>query len=295
MTTNLRKSSLITIILTSLIVLALCAVSIGLLFVSGLSFNRLTQVSIGTLTIVGLVVWLNLRARRRWLEALNHDTETLARMVGDEQRESGRPIYTAELAPLCKVVREERERLVHLGLTDYLSKAGNRRALEQWLRDFHNDPEAGAPVSVLLIDIDHFKEINDKYGHQVGDRVIESFVHLLKHRVRRYDLIARLGGDEFCVVFPKTDLNIAASLAGRLRAQLPSVIELTDNLFHPLSWTGGMSVTDPFDNAYDKVLWRADQALIRAKDNGRNQTKICRPTKFTSPPPPAQSTSEVLH
>ncbi|MDH3636886.1 MAG: GGDEF domain-containing protein [Gammaproteobacteria bacterium] len=295
MTTNLRKSSLVTILVTAMIIIALCAVSIWLLFVSGLSLNRLTMASAGTISVVSLIVWLNLRARRRWLEALDHDTEALAQMVGNEQHQSdqGR-IQTVELAPLCKVVREERERLVHLGMTDYLSKAGNRRALEQWLRDFHLNPETGAPVSVLLIDIDHFKQINDSYGHKVGDRVIENFVHLLKNRVRGYDLIARLGGDEFCVVFPKTDLNIAASLAGRLRAQLPSVIELAENLYHPLSWTGGMSVTDPFDGAYDKVLWRADQALIRAKDSGRNQTKICRPSKIINSPA-MQAAPELLH
>ncbi len=293
--TNLRQSSLITIVVTAVIVIALSVVSTWLLFVSGLALNRVAAVAVGTLTVVALVVWLNLRARRRWLEALDHDTEALAQMVGDENYGSDQDrIFTAELAPLCKVVREERERLVHLGMTDYLSKAGNRRALEQWLRDFHLNPETGAPVSVLLIDIDHFKQINDKYGHKVGDRVIENFVHLLKHRVRHYDLIARLGGDEFCVVFPKTDLNIAASLAGRLRAQLPSVIELAENLYHPLSWTGDMSVTDPFDNAYDKVLWRADQALIRAKDGGRNQTKICRPSKFAGAPP-LQASPELLH
>ena len=293
--TNLRKSSLITILVTATIVIALSAVSTWLLFVSGLSLNRLAVVAVGTLAVVALIVWLNLRARRRWLEALNRDTEALTQLAGDEHYRSGQDqIFTAELAPLSKVVREERERLVHLGMTDYLSKAGNRRALEQWLRDFHVNPETGAPVSVLLIDIDHFKQINDRYGHKVGDRVIENFVHLLKHRVRRYDLIARLGGDEFCVVFPKTDLSIAASLAGRLRAQLPSVIELAENRYHPLSWTGGMSVTDPFDSAYDQVLWRADQALIRAKDSGRNQTKICRPSKFADSPA-LQATHELLH
>ncbi len=250
-------------------------VSLGWLYASGVPFRSLVGPLFGFAVIVPVVLWLNFRARRQWLEALGHDAKFLAHMVG---RRSGRhlntELYTDELRPLSEVVQKERHKLIVLGLTDPLCDVGNRRALEQWLHTFFDRPETKAPVSVLLIDLDHFKDINDRYGHDMGDQVIKKFAAELRNRVRECDLIARMGGDEFCIVFPQTRLSVAMALAGRLRTQLPISIEVTKGVLHTLRWTGGLSVTDPFDISFKEVLKRADRALLIAKNQGRNRTEI---------------------
>lgn len=237
--------------------------------------QSLISPAVGAGIVLSLVLWLNLRARGQWLKALSHDAKLLAQMAG---RRSGMhlrtELYTDELKPLSKLVQAERQKLIILGLTDPLCDVGNRRALEQWLRRLFARPETKAPVSILLIDLDHFKDINDRYGHDIGDQVIKKFAVELKDRVRECDLIARMGGDEFCIVFPQTRLSVAMSLAGRLRTQMPSTMEVTEGVFHALGWTGGLSVTDAFDMNYKQVLKRADRALLNAKHQGRNRTKI---------------------
>jgi diguanylate cyclase (GGDEF)-like protein len=257
------------------LMVGLIVVSLGSLYVSGVPVRDLIAPAVGAGIVLLLVVWLNLRARGQWLRALSHDAKLLAQMAG---RRSGlhlrTELYTDELKPLSKLVQQERQKLIILGLTDPLCDVGNRRALEQWLRRLFERSETKAPVSILLIDLDYFKEINDRYGHDIGDRVIRNFAVELKDQVRERDLIARMGGDEFCVVFPQTSLTMAMSLAVRLRTQLPSTMEVTDGVFHTLGWTGGLSVTDPFDMNYKQVLKRADRALFNAKHQGRNRTKI---------------------
>ncbi len=251
------------------------AVSLAWLYASGVPFRSLLGPLLGMAMVLPVVLWLNLRARRQWLKALSHDAKLLAHMVG---RRSGRhlntELYTDELRPLSEVVQKERNKLIVLGLTDPLCDVGNRRALEHWLHAFFDRPETKAPVSVLLIDLDHFKDINDRYGHDIGDQVIKKFASELRNQVRECDLIARMGGDEFCIVFPQTRLSVAMALAGRLRSQLPISIEVTRGVLHTLRWTGGLSVTDPFDVSFKEVLKRADRALLIAKNQGRNRTEI---------------------
>ncbi len=275
MSNNLRKSSLATLVLTLALVAALMAVCFASLWFSGVPLQDLIAPIVAAIVVLTLVLWLNLRARSQWLRALSHDAKLLAQLAG---RRSGlhlrTELYTDELKPLSKLVQEERRKLIILGLTDPLCDVGNRRALEQWLRRLFERPETKAPVSILLIDLDYFKDINDQYGHDIGDEVIKNFAVELKERVRERDLIARMGGDEFCVVFPQTRLPVAMSLVSRLRAQLPVTMQVTKDVFHTLGWTGGLSVTDPLDLNYKQVIQRADRALLNAKHQGRNLTKI---------------------
>ena len=291
--TSLRKSSLLTLVLTTALMVALVLVCLGTLYASGIPTPNLIAPGLGALGVLALVLWLNLRARRRWLEALRHDAKLLAQMVG---RRSGlhleTELYTDELKPLSKVVQKERKKLLVLGHTDPLCDVGNRRALEHWLLRLFERPETKVPVSILLIDLDHFKEINDRYGHDIGDQAIRRFAMELKYRVRKRDLIARMGGDEFCVVFPYTRLSVAMSLAGRLREELPLTVELSKGVFQALGWTGGLSVTDPFDHDYKEVLKRADRALLKAKNQGRNRTKIF---ELAAPENNGKTRQSVLH
>lgn len=272
---NLHNSSLGTMYATTAIVAGLCALGLWHVLRAGSPgttvFAYLTACALGILLIIGL----HLLARRRWLNALRQDAELLVRQALEGGVGGKATIQHDELRAVSQAMNSERHRLVELGFTDHLCNVGNRRALEHWLSSCFADPRTRAPISLLLIDMDHFKEINDIYGHKIGDQVINQFAQLLKQRVRRGDLVARLGGDEFCVLYPNTRLHVAQSLARRIRANLPAMLELESDSFLPLRWTGGLSVSDPFDSHYDEVLWRADQALIQAKSGGRNQTRVC--------------------
>ena len=133
------------------------------------------------------------------------------------------------------------------------------------------------PSALLIIDLDHFKAVNDQYGHDAGDTLITEFANILKMNVRGTDFVARLGGDEFCIIYTYTSLHQAEEMAYFLRERLPEKIQLPRGGHYKLRWTGGISLMNPMDKAYSDVLWRADQALIRAKEAGRNLTLVVGP------------------
>jgi diguanylate cyclase (GGDEF)-like protein len=128
---------------------------------------------------------------------------------------------------------------------------------------------------VLIIDVDHFKLVNDEHGHDAGDALIVGFSEALRAVVRNTDFIARLGGDEFCIIYTYTRLDKAKDLVERLRRELPRYINLPKGVVHTLRWTGGLSSMRDSDRKFDDVLWRADQALLQAKQGGRNNTRVC--------------------
>lgn len=168
----------------------------------------------------------------------------------------------------------ERRRLANLGLTDHLSRLPNRRALEERLQALFVQSGGGFPMSVLLVDLDHFKQVNDNFGHDAGDALILRFATELRRAVRDTDFVARLGGDEFCLIFPYTDLPEAERLAQTLRRRLPRTLDLKPGATYLVRWTGGLSATRRDDRRYDQVLWRADRALLAAKEAGRNRTTV---------------------
>lgn len=158
--------------------------------------------------------------------------------------------------------------------TDALTGISNRRALdERGLYELRRSTRSGKKTSVILLDIDHFKQINDGYGHTVGDRVIQAVAHMLSTSLRSTDHIGRWGGEEFLVILPETDASEAALLAERMRsaiAILPilkqPVIKATISL--GLASTTSQGVTE---EAWSELVKAADAALHRAKDEGRNR------------------------
>jgi diguanylate cyclase (GGDEF)-like protein len=172
---------------------------------------------------------------------------------------------------------EEQQKLKDMGLIDHLSKLGNRRHFENRLKELFESSKSNGPSSVLIIDVDHFKAVNDKHGHDAGDALIVGFASALRKVVRQTDVLSRLGGDEFCIIYTYAGMDRAAVFAERLRKQLPREISLTKGVIHHLRWTGGLSTMTDEDSKPDDVLWRADQALLRAKESGRNNTKLYDP------------------
>jgi diguanylate cyclase (GGDEF)-like protein len=157
---------------------------------------------------------------------------------------------------------------------DHLSQVHNRRSFEARQRKIFRTLAEGFPHSLLLLDIDRFKHVNDTYGHDAGDRLIVEFGKALKDNLRASDFIARLGGDEFCVIFPNTPLGRAAELAERLRKKMPRTVELGSGIRHELRFSAGLAAYDRNDRGETAALARADAALLDAKREGRNITRV---------------------
>lgn len=225
---------------------------------------------------------------RRTREAIHHDIKSVGQMFRDVRFGDMRnqyPMKLEEFSPAFlylqdsgKKLVEEKEKLKGMGLIDYLSQLNNRRYFEMRLKELFEQMATFPPSSVLIIDIDQFKAINDRFGHKAGDTLIVGIANALREIVRQTDFLARLGGDEFVVIYPHVSLSEATAFAERLRKLLPRQITLPRGLMHELRWSGGLSVMSNRDKRFSDVLWRADQALILAKEDGRHRTKIYDPT-----------------
>lgn len=160
------------------------------------------------------------------------------------------------------------EKLEKLSVTDHLTKLFNRLKIDEVVQDeLNRSRRYDHMLSVILLDIDHFKKINDSFGHQTGDRVLVKVAETLSQRVRDVDIIGRWGGEEFLVVCPETGLDGALSLAEVLRTGIES------QSFHEagkVTCSFGVAALEAEDSYYSFVK-RADEALYQAKEAGRNR------------------------
>jgi diguanylate cyclase (GGDEF)-like protein len=186
-------------------------------------------------------------------------------------------------AYLTTRLRDRERRLHDAARTDPLTGVANRRRfLEVFTREFERARRYGTPLACVILDLDHFKQINDRYGHIVGDRVLVAAAHAFKGSLRAPDTIARWGGEEFVVLLPQTDLTGAESLAERCRRSLEDVL-VTAAGGERVSVTVSVGVAGypaPAFDSPDALLKSADDALYRAKSAGRNRV-------VTIPPPVA--------
>lgn len=181
----------------------------------------------------------------------------------------------------------------HYALTDFLTGVANRRHLYHLLTyEIDKARRYDLTFSILLFDVDHFKRVNDVYGHQVGDRVLKELTQLTRNLMRRVDVLGRWGGEEFLLVLPATDVHGAARLAERLRSAMAQHrFEDVDAI------TASFGVTAyQWSEAAESLVDRADQALYQAKNDGRNRVVVRvsdTPADVALPPdasPPSTST-----
>jgi diguanylate cyclase (GGDEF)-like protein/PAS domain S-box-containing protein len=170
--------------------------------------------------------------------------------------------------------KELETKLEHQAHTDYLTKLPNRSYFyEQMEKEFARDNRYHTPLSIAMVDIDHFKVINDTYGHEIGDRVLKEFARVCLETLREQDIVGRIGGEEFAILFPETGMSHAMEVAERLRQAIAN-FRLPMERGLPVQFTvslGVASLTDA-DMNIDVFLSRADIALYEAKKNGRNRT-----------------------
>jgi len=162
--------------------------------------------------------------------------------------------------------------LEELSIRDDLTQLYNRRFFGEKLREYSFLAERFEhPLSCIMCDIDHFKEFNDTFGHQAGDYILYSIANILTKNIRRTDIIARYGGEEFVIILPNTDLEVAVTLAEKLRV----AIETTDLKYRGklLKCTASFGVGSGFGEKmlHDTLVHQADEALYVAKGTGRNK------------------------
>jgi diguanylate cyclase (GGDEF)-like protein len=170
-------------------------------------------------------------------------------------------------------------KLEHEAATDPLTGLYNRRYLDRRLTyEINWGYRTNAPVAVLMIDLDHFKGINDRFGHQVGDMVLVKLAEIIRACVRDSDLVARYGGEEFVVVAPGADFDLAAKLGERIRAgveehdfELPTSI--TDTAPAVVTTSVGIAVLSAEHDKPEALLRAADHNLYQAKLRGRNRVE----------------------
>lgn len=178
------------------------------------------------------------------------------------------------LSKTMESLREARliaERLAH---TDALTGILNRRAFfdrfeQEWLKS----ERTGTPLSLLLLDIDFFKTVNDTHGHQAGDAVLIQIARLIESSCRPYDHVGRYGGEEFCIVLANTALGTANDIAERVRAVIATASISHDGCSLPVTVSIGVSQRDAATPDMTDLIESADKALFEAKRSGRN--RVC--------------------
>jgi diguanylate cyclase (GGDEF)-like protein len=200
----------------------------------------------------------------------------------DQQRRAGRlqdvvialaALLAVLLAVLALRHRRTSRQMQSLAMTDELTGLPNRRHLLARLAQLIEKPGT-APCAVLIADLDHFKPINDDYGHLVGDEVLKAVADALKNAVRAPVLLGRLGGEEFLFVLPDTDLETARRVGERVRETVTQVDARRWFKDRSLSISVGVTVTQPGVDSVGGVLRRADEALYSAKAAGRNCVRV---------------------
>ncbi len=181
-----------------------------------------------------------------------------------------------EVAERTSELRQQNEILVQMAITDPLTKIYNRRHFfELAEKEMERAKRFGHPTSAILIDADHFKEVNDTYGHLIGDQVLINLANFLKENIRTMDIFARYGGEEFAILMPETDCNAAITSADRLRHLVGQTSMTKGGVDVNISISLGIACWDgDSDISLDSLLGRADHALYQAKETGRNRVMI---------------------
>ena len=168
------------------------------------------------------------------------------------------------------------QKLHHQASTDYLTEVANRRCLMDRLQLEFDRMQRHPAVccSVLSVDLDHFKQVNDRWGHAAGDEVLRHVARLMVQATRTIDLVSRSGGEEFTLLLPDTCADDALALAERLRQRIASTPAQLGGQAIPITVSIGVGLLVPDDASADAVLARADRALYQAKNAGRNLVRL---------------------
>ncbi|HHO59247.1 MAG TPA: diguanylate cyclase, partial [Thiotrichales bacterium] len=173
---------------------------------------------------------------------------------------------------LADQVRKQQRSLYQIAMTDQLTTCHNRHSLSEYAPKYIKDSlRYEFSLCIMILDLDHFKQINDEFGHSAGDTVLKEVGKLLMATCRQGDVVARIGGEEFLILLPHCSLRDSAHKAENLR----SMIELSNpDGIHVTASIGIAALIDKHDNDFDKLYKAADNAVYLSKENGRNRVTI---------------------
>jgi diguanylate cyclase (GGDEF)-like protein len=164
--------------------------------------------------------------------------------------------------------------LFHQASTDALTGVSNRRYfMAQAEQELRRSRRFARELSVMMIDLDHFKKVNDQHGHAAGDAVLQSAVKRALESLRQSDQLGRIGGEEFAVILPETGLAAATDAAERLRKHINERPFIGERHAIPCTVSVGVAQMNAHDGSIDDLFHRADKALYRAKHGGRNRVE----------------------
>ena len=190
--------------------------------------------------------------------------------------------HLGAVAAVCIENAMNRARLLRAGITDFLTGWHNRRYLQQRLKEeLARAQRRGGSIACLMLDIDHFKSINDGYGHLAGDNALKEVAQRVESQIRSMDTAARFGGDELAILLPETGAAAAATLAERIREVIAALpFRLSAQIERTLTVSVGVAALSPgrhetdLKAVADRLLADADAALYRAKAMGRNRVQL---------------------
>ena len=160
-----------------------------------------------------------------------------------------------------------------LAVTDGLTGISNRQSVEKSLQiEFERSKRYNSPLSLILLDVDHFKDVNDTYGHQKGDEILIAFASLLKKACRANDIAARYGGEEFLMILPQSNAQGAFKIAERVREEMMKISFTGNESNFAVTVSCGVAEFNKDCESINKLITVADQALYEAKNGGRNKT-----------------------
>jgi diguanylate cyclase (GGDEF)-like protein len=181
--------------------------------------------------------------------------------------------FAANLAAIAIENRNARNELEHRAYSDYLTGLANRRYfIEQAELELSRCDRYEGKLSLIMLDIDFFKKINDTYGHNIGDLVLQKIADISRTILRDIDIIGRIGGEEFAILLPETTLEDSVKVAERLRIEISNAAVLIEKE-KEVKFTSSFGVVSTSKSNIDDLLVKADKALYKAKDGGRN--RVC--------------------
>jgi diguanylate cyclase (GGDEF)-like protein len=174
---------------------------------------------------------------------------------------------------LIKRIVESRKKIEELIMFDELTGIFNRRhTFMRFHEEFSKARRQKKDLSCVMIDLDHFKQVNDTYGHHAGDIVLNGFAKFLQKFIRAYDILGRIGGEEFLIVLPDTSFGNARQFSERLREHIEKNLAIQyESITIRITVSLGISCMSEDDDSLDDIMKRADQGLYKAKNEGRNR------------------------
>lgn len=230
---------------------------------------------------VPVIILTGMNDRERKIKGLEQGASDYITKPFDPEELVARVKVHLKIKKLQDELKNSNELLLELSNTDHLTKLFNRRyMMEALAKEVQRSIRNGGELSLIILDIDHFKKVNDCFGHQQGDVVLQTVALLLKKELRGYDCAARYGGEEFVAILPDSSLDEAVAVADRIRLAVQGAkfsgelakLSLTISL-------GVASFSSESSHTVDDFIKLADDALYRAKGNGRNRVEFYDPDR----------------